>query len=155
MVLGIGFLLLVSLVLSTGLAAVGKFIGSLLPGFVVLLHVLNFMVSFGAITLLFAMMYKILPDVSIEWRDVWIGAAVTALLFSVGKLAIGFYLGKSSISSPFGAAGSLIVILVWVYYSAQIVLFGAEFTQVYAGKHGSGKQHRDRIQKPEIRSQNE
>jgi membrane protein len=139
MVLGIGFLLLVSLILSTVLAALGTFIGSLFPGFMVLLHFLNFVISFGGITLLFAMMYKILPDVNIEWRDVWIGAAVTSLLFSLGKLAIGFYLGKSSISSPFGAAGSLIVILVWVYYSAQIFLYGAEFAKVYSEKYGSGK----------------
>jgi len=94
-------------------------------------------VSIGIITVFFAMIYKILPDAEIEWSDVWLGAFVTAILFSVGKLLIGLYLGSSAIASSFGAAGSLVLLLVWVYYSAQILLFGAEFTQVYANKYGS------------------
>ena len=137
LVIGIGFLLLVSLVLSAALAALGKFFGYLLPVPEAILHIVNFVLSFGVITLLFAMMYKILPDVKIGWSDVWIGAAMTALLFSVGKFLIGLYLGKSGVASAYGAAGSLVVILLWVYYSSQILLFGAEFTFVYANKYGS------------------
>lgn len=135
MVLGIGFMLLVSLMLSTGLdAAKGRVFGDDL-GF--LFQILNFVVSFGVITLLFALMYKILPDAEIQWRDVWIGAAVTALLFTIGKFLISFYISKSAPGSTYGAAGSLILILLWIYYSAQILFFGAEFTQVYANKYGS------------------
>ncbi len=93
--------------------------------------------SFGAITLLFALLYKVVPDVQIEWRDVWIGAAVTAALFSIGKFLIGLYLGKASVGSAYGAAGSLVVFLVWVYYSAQIFFMGAEFTHTFANRHGS------------------
>lgn len=137
MVIGVGFLLLVSLVLSAGLAALGKFFGNLLPVPEAILQIVNFIVSFGVITLLFGMMYKILPDVKIGWSDVWIGAAMTALLFSVGKFLIGLYLGKSGVASAYGAAGSLVLILLWVYYSSQILLFGAEFTFVYANKYGS------------------
>lgn len=137
LVIGIGFLLLVSLVLSAGLAALGKFFGHLLPVPETILQIVNFIISFGVITLLFAMMYKILPDVKIGWSDVWIGAAMTALLFSIGKFLIGLYLGKSGVASAYGAAGSLVIILLWVYYSSQIVLFGAEFTFVYANKFGS------------------
>jgi membrane protein len=137
MVLGIGFLLLVSLVLSAGLAALGRFFEGLLPGTSALWEVVNFVISFGVITGLFAAIYKLLPDVEIRWSDVWIGAAVTALLFTIGKLLIGLYLGNASIGSTYGAAGSLLVVLVWVYYSAQILFFGAEFTQVYARRYGS------------------
>jgi hypothetical protein len=137
MVLGIAFLLLVSLVLSAAIAAVGNFVGDLLPGGAALWQVVNTLVSFGVITLLFAAIYKVLPDATIAWSDVWIGAAVTALLFTVGKLLIGLYLGYASVGSTFGAAGSLLVFLVWVYYTAQILFFGAEFTQVYARKYGS------------------
>lgn len=137
MILGVGFLLLVSLVLSTGLSALNGWVESWLPGGAILAQIINLVVSFGVITLLFALIYKILPDAEIAWRDVWIGAAVTALLFSLGKLAIGLYLGNSSTASAYGAAGSLIVILLWIYYSAQILFFGAEFTQVYARLHGS------------------
>ena len=137
MVLGIGFLLLVSLVLSAGLAALGRFFNELLPGASVLWEIVNFVISFGVVTGLFAAMYKLLPDVEIRWSDVWIGAAVTALLFTIGKLLIGLYLGNASIGSTYGAAGSLLVVLVWVYYSAQILFFGAEFTQVYARRYGS------------------
>jgi hypothetical protein len=108
-----------------------------LPGGNVVWQVLNFVVSFGVVTALFAAIYKVLPDAEIAWSDVWVGAAVTALLFAVGKLLIGLYLGHASVGSTFGAAGSLLVFLVWVYYSAQILLFGAEFTQVYARRYGS------------------
>lgn len=137
MVLGIAFLLLVSLAVSAGLAAVGSLLGNVLPGGTVVWQVINFLLSFALITALFAAMFKVLPDATIAWNDVWIGAAVTSLLFSVGKLLIGLYLGHASIGSTFGAAGSLLVFLVWVYYSAQILLFGAEFTQVYARRYGS------------------
>jgi membrane protein len=137
MVLGIAFVLLVSLVLSAGLSAIGSLLGNALPGGTILWQVVNFVVSFGIITALFAAIYKVLPDVTVAWSDVWIGAAVTALLFTVGKLLIGLYLGHASIGSTFGAAGSLLVFLVWVYYSAQILFFGAEFTQVYARRYGS------------------
>ncbi len=137
MVLGVGFLLLVSLVISTTLSAVNTFAVGLLPGWEVLFQVLNQIISFLVITLLFGMIYKVLPDVKIAWRDVWVGAAITALFFTIGKFLIGLYLGNSSISSTYGAAGSFAVILVWIFYSAQILLFGAEFTQVYAKRYGS------------------
>jgi membrane protein len=138
LVLATGFLLLVSLALSAALGAMGKFMGHMLPAAAFLLfESLNFIVSVAVITLLFAMIYKVLPDTEIAWSDVWIGAAITALLFTVGKLLIGLYLGRSTVASPYGAAGSLVILLVWVYYSAQILLLGAEFTHVYAGKHGS------------------
>ncbi len=137
MVLGVGFLLLVSLVISTVLSSVHSYFLGLMPGAEVLLQIINFAVSFGVITLLFAMIYKILPDVKIEWRDVWTGAAFTALLFTIGKYALGLYLGNSGVASTYGAAGSLVIILLWIFYSAQILLFGAEFTQVYARHHGS------------------
>jgi membrane protein len=136
-VLGVGFLLLVSMLLSTVLAAVGKFVAPLLPEFV--FQVLEFAVSFVVITLLFAMMYKWLPDAQIAWHDVWVGAAVTSLLFDLGKLAIGLYIGKQGLESTYGAAASIVVVLIWVYYSAQIILMGAEFTHVYALRMGSLK----------------
>jgi membrane protein len=136
-VLGTGFLLLVSLIVSAGLAALGQVFKHWLPGPELLLQVINFVVSFGVITLLFAMMYKILPDVKLAWNDVWIGAGVTALLFTLGKFLLGLYLGKSDIGSTYGAAGSLVIILFWVYYSSQILLFGAEFTAIYANQYGS------------------
>jgi len=137
MVIVAGFLLLVSLVLSAALAALGKFFSYLLPVPEGVLHGVNFVVSFAVITLLFAAIYKVLPDAKISWSDVWIGAAVTSLLFSLGKFVIGLYLGKGSVASAYGAAGSLVIILVWVYYSAQILLYGAEFTAVYAIRYGS------------------
>lgn len=137
MVLGVGFLLLVSLMISTGLATVNEFISGALPGLVILAQVINFLVSFGIITVLFGLIFKVVPDVKIAWRDVWIGALVTAFLFTVGKFAIGLYLGNSAPGSTYGAAGSLIVLLLWVYYSAQILFLGAEFTQVYANNYGS------------------
>ncbi|MBD1920908.1 YihY/virulence factor BrkB family protein [Microcoleus sp. FACHB-831] len=137
MVLVIGFLLLVSLVLSAGLAALGNYFGNLVPNLAILWQTLNFLISFGVITVLFAMIYRILPDAKIAWGDVWIGAAITSLLFSIGKWLIGLYLGNSSVGSTYGAAGSFVVLLLWVNYSAQILFFGAEFTQVYANKFGS------------------
>jgi membrane protein len=146
MVLGIGFLLLVSLLLSSLLAALSGFLSNWLLSFsVVVLEALNLVVSFGVITLLFAMIYKILPDVEIGWSDVWLGAAVTALLFTIGKFALGFYLGRQTFGSTYGAAGSILIILLWVYYSAQILLFGAEFTQVYAKKYGRIRADEDAV----------
>jgi len=138
MVLGIGFLLLVSLVISAALTAFLQFVGGASIGESILWHSIEFFVSFGLITLLFALIYKMLPDVHMAWKDVGIGAAMTALLFTLGKFLIGLYLGHSSVSSAYGAAGSLIVVLLWVYYSALIFFFGAEFTQVYATTYGVG-----------------
>jgi YihY family inner membrane protein len=136
-VLGIGFLLLVSLILSAVLAGIARFLTpSALPGGAWLWQSLNGLVSFGLITWLFALIYKLLPDAKVEWGDVWVGAAVTALLFVVGKYLIGLYLGRSSWISAYGAAGSLVVVLLWVYYASQIFLFGAEFTYVYANQSG-------------------
>jgi membrane protein len=132
MVLGIGFLLLVSLLLTAALAAIGSYFDHLIPGWIGVWHLVNLGVSFGVVTLLFALIYKILPDTKVAWRDVWLGAAVTALLFNLGKFAIGLYLGKTSVASSYGAAGSVAILLIWVYYSAQILFLGAEFTQVYA-----------------------
>jgi len=137
MVLGIGFLLLVSLVVTTAVTAVGAWMLGLMPGAKVLVEGLTFVVAFGLITLLFAMIFKVLPDVKIAWRDVWVGAVVTALLFTIGKFLIGLYLAKSSVASTYGAAGSLVVLLLWIYYSSQILFLGAEFTQVYATRYGS------------------
>jgi len=136
-VLGTGFLLLISLIISAGLSAVGTTLGHFLPVPGFLLHIINFFVSFAIVTFLFALIYKLLPDISIQWGDVWIGAIITSLLFTIGKFLIGLYLGKSDIGIPYGAAGSLAVILIWVYYASQIFLFGAEFTAVYAHSRGS------------------
>jgi membrane protein len=137
MVLGIGFLLLVSLVVSTAIAALGRFWDPMFGGWEVLANVFNLLVSFVLVTALFAMIYKFLPHVAIRWHDVWVGSAVTAVLFTLGKFLIGLYIGKGAVASGFGAAGSLVVLLVWVYYSAQIFLLGAEFAAVYARTHGS------------------
>ena len=136
MVLAIGFLLLVSLILSAILSGISNLEINLLPGWVSLFRLLNLAISLGMISLLFALIYKYLPDVKIRWQDVWVGAIITALLFTFGKFLIGLYLGKGSLGSAYGAAGSLIIFLAWVFYSAQILLFGAEFTQVYARKYG-------------------
>lgn len=136
-ILVVGFLLLVSLLLSAAITFVATWVGGVAVGTEVLAHVVNIVLSLGIITLLFALVFKFLPDAKIAWHDVWIGAFITALLFSIGKFALGLYLGSSSVGSSFGAAGSLIVLLVWVYYSAQILFFGAEFTQVYANRLGS------------------
>jgi membrane protein len=136
LILSLGFLLLVSLVLSAVISALARAWGPMDATGVVLQGV-NFLFSFGLVTLLFAMIYKILPAVRIAWRDVAIGAVVTAFLFSVGKWLIGLYLGNSAVASSYGAAGSIILVLIWVYYSAQIFLLGAEFTKVYAHRYGS------------------
>lgn len=138
MVLVIGFLLLVSLVLSAVLSGISTFFSSRVPDFVIFGQLLNFAISFGVITVLFASIYKFLPDVRLPWRYLWTGAGVTALLFTIGKYLIGLYLGSSGVTSTYGAAGSIIIILLWVFYSAQILLFGAEFTQVYARRYGNG-----------------
>ncbi|HLO17194.1 MAG TPA: YihY/virulence factor BrkB family protein [Anaerolineales bacterium] len=137
MVLGIGFLLLASLVISAALSALGQYIGNWLPLADFWLQLLNFLISFLVITLLFGMIFKFLPEIKIAWKDVWLGAAVTSALFTLGKFLIGLYLGRSRVVSTFGAAGSLAILLIWIYYSAQILFFGAEFTQVYANKYGS------------------
>src|SRR5207253_734988 len=137
MVLGIGFLLLVSLLLSALLAAVTKYLGGMLPIPAVLFESLDFLLSLLFITVLFAMIFKILPNTKIAWSDVWIGAALTSLLFTAGKFVIGFYIGKSVSASAYGAAGSLVVVVAWIYYSALLLYFGAEFTSVYARTLGS------------------
>lgn len=137
-ILGTGFLLLVSLVISATLAALGKFLSAdALPGGTILWQLINLGVSLAIITLLFAMIFKLLPDVKLAWRDVWIGALATALLFTLGKFVLGIYLGQSSVASAYGAAGALVVLLLWVYYSSLILLFGAEFTKVFAESFGS------------------
>lgn len=136
-VLGIGFLLLVSLIFSAVLAALSRWLTpSALPGSTYLWQAVNGLLSFGLVTVLFALIYKLLPDIKIAWGDVWVGAVMTALLFTLGKYLISLYLGQSSWISAYGAAGSLIVVLLWVYYSSQIFLFGAEFTYVYASRSG-------------------
>ena len=137
-VLSIGFLLLVSLVISAVLAALGKYMSARLPLPAAVWHACDFLVSFGVISALFAMIFKILPNVRIGWRDVWIGGLWTAFLFTLGKFLIGLYLGTSSVASSFGAAGSALIVLVWIYYSSCILFFGAEFTKIYACKFGSG-----------------
>jgi membrane protein len=136
-VLAIGFLLLVSLAFSAALSAANAWVDRHVPGVPLLWQILHTLVSLGIITALFAMLYRFLPDVKLEWKDVVTGAFVTALLFSVGKQAIGLYLGQSSTASSYGAAVSVIVLLLWVYYSTQIMLVGAEFTRLYAAAHGS------------------
>lgn len=139
-ILGLGFLLAVSLVFSAGVAAFGGWATGLFPGWELLLQVINTVISLGISAVLFAMIFKLMPQARVGWRDVWIGAAVTALLFEIGKSLIGLYIGKSSVTSSFAAAGSLVVLLVWVYYSAQIFLLGAEFTWAYAHDYGSRKE---------------
>jgi membrane protein len=136
MVLGVGFLLLVSLICSAGLAALGNVIGDFITGKEILLKTLNFAISLGIITILFTMIFKFLPDVKIAWRDVWLGGFITALLFNLGKILIGIYLGRSSFSSVYGTMGSLVILLLWVYYSAQILFFGAQFTYVFTHRFG-------------------
>ncbi|MBG1262275.1 YihY/virulence factor BrkB family protein [Nostoc commune] len=138
MVIGIGFLLLVSLVISTVLAALVTYFSNLIPGVDFLWQFLNFVISFAITTVLFGLIFKVLPDVEIGWSDVLIGAMLTSFLFSIGRFLLGQYLGNGSFGSAYGAAGSLVVILAWVNYAAQILFFGAEFTQVYARRYGSG-----------------
>lgn len=138
MVLAIGFLLLVSLAVTALLSSFAQWLGGLMGAAAIVGHVLDFLVSLVFVTALFAIIYKFLPDVRIKWRDVWIGAAITSVLFTIGKTLIGIYLGTSGVSSAYGAAGSLITVLLWVYYSSLIFFLGAEFTQVYAREYGSG-----------------
>jgi membrane protein len=134
-VLSLGFLLLISMLLTAGLSAAGKYIAPYLPE--AMLQIAGFLSSFAVIALLFAMMFKWLPDTPIAWRDVWLGAILTAALFEVGKFLIGLYIGKQGLESTYGAAASIVIVLIWVYYSAQLVLMGAEFTNVYARRYGS------------------
>ena len=143
MILVIAFLLLVSSILSAGLVAFTQFTNKLVPGLEILGSTLEFVLSLLLVTLLFAAIYKILPDVKVPWRNLWVGSAVTALFFNLGKILIGLYLGNSHIGSAFGAAGSVIVLLVWIFYSAQILLLGAEFTQVYSSSVGTPIQPSD------------
>jgi membrane protein len=137
MIMGIGFLLMVSLVASAALAALGKWWAPMFGGWTFLASAVDLVLGFAVVTAGFALIYKVVPRVRIEWRDVWVGAAVTALLFTLGRFAIGFYLGRATFASAFGAAASLVVLLVWMYYSAQIFLLGAEFTWIYAHAFGS------------------
>lgn len=136
LVLGFAFLLLTSLVVSAALAGAHTYMGHAFPGVAALWEAVNVVVSLGVITLLFAMIYKVVPDVKLKWSDVWVGALVTAGLFTIGKFLIGLYLGKSTFASTYGAAGSVVIILVWVYYSSQIILLGAEFTRAYVERFG-------------------
>ncbi|MBI1277921.1 MAG: YihY family inner membrane protein [Anaerolineaceae bacterium] len=137
MVLVVGFFLMVSLVINAVIAAVSVYVVNLVPGYEFLLSLVNLVISLLVITALFAMLYKFLPKIKLEWRDVIVGAAMTSVLFTIGRFLLGWYLGRSGTASAYGAAGSFVLILLWIYYSAQIVLFGAEFTQVYARRHGS------------------
>jgi membrane protein len=137
LVLIAGFLLLVSLVVSSALAGIAKYADHFLPVPAVVLHLADVLFSVAVITVLFAMIFKMLPELKILWGDVWVGAVLTAMLFTLGKFLIGFYVGKSVSASSYGAAGSLVIVVAWIYYSALILYFGAEFTQVYACKYGS------------------
>ncbi len=137
LILGVGFLLLVSLIASAALAAVDTWLGAVMPALSVVLPVLDIGLSIGISTILFAMIFKYVPREEVAWSDVWIGGAVTACLFAIGKYLIGLYLGRSSLSSAYGAAGSVMILLLWIYYSAQIFLLGAEFTHVYTYTHGT------------------
>ena len=141
MVMGIGLLLLLSLILSAVLAALSGYLPALLPGGVAMSQVLNAVIGLVVATVLFAMIFKVLPDTPVAWRDVWLGALVTALLFTVGKIGIGFYLRRAGVASSYGAAGSLVIVLLWIYYSAMILYLGAEFTHAYA-VHRAGRRIR-------------
>ncbi len=136
MIFGIGFLLLVSLVVSAVIAGMQNYINTRLPGGGILTQALNLLISIGVITVLIALVFKYLPDAKIAWRDVWVGAFITTVLFSIGKLGIGLYLGQASVGSSYGAAGSLVILLVWVYYASLIFFFGAEITRTYADRVG-------------------
>jgi uncharacterized BrkB/YihY/UPF0761 family membrane protein len=140
-VLGLGFLLIVSLVVSAALSALGKWWGGWFEGWQIVLQILNLAVSIAVFTCLFSVIYKFMPRVRLSWHDVWIGSISTTLLFTAGKYLIGLYLGKTGMSSGFGAAGSFALLLAWVYYSAQIFLLGAEFTWIYANNYGSRAEH--------------
>jgi membrane protein len=137
MILGIGLLLFLSLAASAALSGLHDILGERFPILAQVLPVANFALSFAVITALFAMIFKVLPDARIEWRDVWLGAAVTALLFTIGKALIGLYLGRAGVTSVYGAAGSLVLVLLWIYYSSQLLFLGAEFTEVYSRRYGS------------------
>ena len=153
MVAGVCFLLLVSLTVSAVITAVGGYLEHLLPGGYVLAWTIHLVLDIGVVTLLFAMIFMFLPDARLSWRDVRLGAALTAALFLIGKYALGLYLGSGAVGSAYGAAGSLITMLLWVYYASQIVLFGAEFTQVYAHERGRGvspAKHAVRVERKEI-----
>jgi membrane protein len=142
MILAIGFLLLVSLVASAALAAFSDYLDRISPGLPLILSILHLSLSFGFTTVFFGMMFKILPDAKIAWRDVWLGAAATALLFTVGKFLISLYIGSSNVASTYGAAGALVIVLLWVYYSAQILLFGAEFAKAWGDARLTRRQAR-------------
>jgi len=154
MVMGIGFLLLVSLVINAALSALGAFVGHYVSGTKIIAEIANPIVSLGVITFLFTMIYKVLPDVKVAWGDVWLGGFVTAVLFNVGKFLIGLYIARSSIASVYGAVGSFVIVLVWVYYSALILFFGAQLTRLYASRFGvrprpiSGVKLKDQDDKP-------
>lgn len=149
LILTLAFLLIVSLVVSTLLAALGSWLGGGVPGWGMLLQAVNAAVTLGILTLLFAMIYRFMPQVSVAWHDVWAGAFVTAVMFEIGKFLIGLYMAKASVASSYAAAGSLVIVLIWVYYAAQVFLLGAEFTRVYAEAHGS---RRDLGTEPTARS---
>ena len=155
MVAGICFLLLVSLAIEAILKAFSQYVQSVLPGGIVIAVTVYLVFDFAVVVLLFAMIFKLLPDVKIQWRDVWIGAVMTAILFGIGKWLLGFYLGSGAAGSAYGAASSLITLLLWVYYSSQILLFGAEFTQVYAAQAGRAfkpSEYAVRVKRTEVES---
>lgn len=137
LIIGVGFLLIASLAVSAGISAMTTLWGAVFERWEILLQIINAAISFAVITMLFALIYKVLPSIRIAWSDVWLGAAFTSLLFAIGKLAIGLYIGKSAMSSSYGAAGAFVVLIVWVYYSAQIFFLGTEFTHLYATRFGS------------------
>lgn len=140
LVVAIGFLLMVSLAVSAALAAFGGWLNASAPGMAVIWIVVNLIISVGVTTLLFALLYKVLPDVDLGWKDVWIGALITSVLFAIGKTLIGLYIGRSSTASSYGAAGSVMILLLWVYYSSQVVLLGAEMTRAFtASRKGAPK----------------
>jgi membrane protein len=140
LVVAIGFLLMVSLAVSAALAAFSGWLNARVPGMAFMWMAVNLVISIGVTTILFALVYKVLPDVDLDWPDVWIGALMTSVLFAIGKTVIGLYIGHSSTASSYGAAGSVVVLLLWVYYSAQVVLFGAELTRAYtATRRGAPK----------------
>jgi len=151
LVVATGFLLLVSLIISAGLSALSNFVNEKFISIpIYILDIINVCISLGVIFLLFAMIYKVLPDVEIKWKDVWVGALVTAVLFVLGKYLIGLYIGSSSLSSTYGAAGSLVIFLLWIYYSAQILFLGVEFTYIYTIRYGSGIQPAKKFMRYEV-----